>query len=191
MPARRRPDHRLAAHQLAFLLDHLDRHETDIDLAGIMGARDLAAARAVQLDLDERIGFRERRKHGRQKPADVIVRHPEPHRAGNLRLADRRQRLVVQLQDTARVFRERLSLARERRTPPRSLEQAATDHLLQALDLHAHGGLGPVHLGRSLGEAAGIDHGEQRAQQGDIEGFSHGSLISIYLIHSIKTIRWI
>ena len=64
-----------------------------------------------------------------------------------------------------------LALGGEPRAAPLLDEQGAAELLLEPADMHRDGRLGLVHALGRLGERAGIDDGEERAQ---LVGVEHG-----------------
>src|SRR5690606_7283526 len=82
------------------------------------------------------------------------------------------------------------AVAGELHRPALAGEQWAPQHLFQALDLHAYGGLRAPHALRRCGEAARLGNGDQGAQQVEFEQVVYHPDPSAVLINYIRTIRW-
>ena len=124
--------------------------------------------------LDARIGAREARHDLGQIAVGVIVRHAEPHAAGELGVVEGGERLDVELDDAARVIEQPLAVLGELGGAAVAREDRLAEPLLQPLHLHRHRRLGLVHDLGGLGEAAGLDDGDEGAQLVDVDQGGHG-----------------
>ncbi len=112
-------------------------------------------------------------QHLGQEPGGVVIGRADFHQAGDFRLRDRGQGLVVQIENAPGIFDQRLAFARQAGAAAVALEQRLADGLLEPLDLHAHRRLGAVHLGRRTGKTAGFRDRHKRAQQRCFEVHIH------------------
>ena len=124
--------------------------------------------------LDARIGAREARHDLRQIAVGVIVRHAQPHAAGQFGVGERGQRLDVELDDAAGVIEQALPVLGELGGAAVAREDRPLQPLLQPLHLHRHRRLGLVHHLGGLGEAAGLGDGDEGAQLVDVDERGHG-----------------
>ena len=78
-------------------------------------------------------------------------------------------RLVREREDAPRIGEEPFPLLSRDRLLAVPLEQRPPERLFEALDLLAHRRLGPVHPFARPGETAGIDNGDEAAQEIEVE----------------------
>ncbi len=104
-----------------------------------------------------------------------ILGDAEPDRAFAVRLAQHVARLLGQREQTARVGQQPLAGLGRAHSLAVAMQQHLADVFLQPLDLLADGRLGAVDACAGPGEAAGLDHRHEAAQQLEIE---HGGLHS-------------
>ena len=174
MPVRRHPQQPLAPERFRGALAFAIGDDGEIDLVGVDALEQIDRRLADHDQLDRRIGAREARHDLGQIAVGIVVRHAEPHAAGQFGVGKRRQRLDVELDDAARVIEQALAVFGELRGAPVAREDRPLEPLLQPLHLHRDRGLGLVHdLGR-LGEAAGLGDGDEGAQLVDVEQRGHG-----------------
>ncbi|MNJ17509.1 hypothetical protein D3C77_117900 [compost metagenome] len=120
----------------------------------------------------------ESRQHRRHGAGGKILRHPEAQ--GLAGLPHPLPRPGQQPQDAARQPQQLLPLGRGHHLAAGSVEQRATELLLEAAHLLADGGLGQVHPLAGTGETAGLDDGNKALQQVGIQqGSLHGGILHL------------
>lgn len=109
-----------------------------------------------------------------QEGGGVVVRAAHGQRAGQAGASEVRQGLVVVVQDAPRMHQQAFAVAGQAHAAPRAVQQRLAAGLLQALHLHAQGGLGAAHARGGRAQRAGLGHGGEAAQQVDVKGGGHG-----------------
>ncbi len=105
-----------------------------------------------------------------QGHADEVARQSEAQHADSLRSMRKRDDLVVDREQTARLAHNSFAFFSHAHARRALVEEVEAEQALQPLDLGAHGRLGHAERARGLGEAAHVDDGKQCAQElgGDI-----------------------
>ena len=175
MPVRGHPQQPLAPEGFRGALGFAIGDDGEIDFVGVDALEQVDRRLADHGQLDARIGAREARHDLGQIAVGVIVRHAEPHAAGQFGVGEGGDGLDVELDDAAGVIEQARAVLGELGGAAVAREDRPLQPLLQPLHLHRHGGLGLVHhLGR-LGEAAGLGDGDEGAQLVDVEQRGHGA----------------
>jgi len=125
----------------------------------------LAAEGGGDLQLDFRIAPQEAGQGGGQQRSGEVFGKPQAHGATQRRPAHGSHRLVHQVEDAQGVALQLLAIARKPDAARIALEQRPAEQLLQAPDVLAHGRLREIYPFRGDGEAAGLAHGDEAAQQ--------------------------
>jgi hypothetical protein len=116
----------------------------------------------------------EARQHLGEAIGGEVLRHAEPHHAVARRARDHVARFLGERENPPRIGEQPLALLRCGDPLAVTMQQRSAEHFFQPPDLLAHGGLGAMNALAGAGEAAGIDDGNEAAQQVDIEhGTSH------------------
>ena len=136
------------------------------------------------MHIDARIGGVELLEHARHHRVDDVMRHAEAQLALVEIFGQPPDRLVIQREDAARIAHQLFARRGERHPPVAAIEERQTQHLLQPLDLHRHGGLREVEHRRRPRHAAMIGHGHKGPQRGDIQ-ISHSSTLVMQFLTNI------
>ena len=123
------------------------------------------------------MGLAEAGQDARQEGAGIVVGRPDRDLARHRIAVEGGQRLLVRAQDAAGVAQQQLAVRCQRHGAAVAGEQLAAQHLLQPLDLHAHGRLGTVDPAGGRGEAAGLRDRHEAAQELRLEAVEHGPSI--------------
>jgi len=110
----------------------------------------------------------------RQEHIGIVIGCADADAAMRVGLADLVYRLLAQGQDPARIVQQCLAFARQLHPPGRTVEKLLADRLLEPLDLHADGRLGPQQPVGASRKALGVEDGDEGAKQLDVDDFRHG-----------------
>ena len=163
------PDQLLAPHHLAARKIVHAGDERDVDIAALDQAHQRRRERAIELDLDARKGFSEHAEDLRQHEGRIEVGRAEHDLTLDLLRRQLRNQFVMQPQDGFGVGENRGAVLAQRQPAPGMLEQLLAGELLQPLQLQGDRRLGAAQPSRGLGDAAGLDHRDQRTEHADIE----------------------
>ncbi len=160
------PDQRLGeekhpARLFRFVMQRDDQVEFAVRLPAQQGLAEVAR----HLEHHVRMRLRERAQEFGQERGGVFMRRAETDAPGDIRLAHRGQRLVVQREDAARELRQRLALRRQLQAVGIPLEQLRIHDLFQPADLQADRRLGAADLLGGAREAAEVDRLHEGAQE--------------------------
>ena len=172
-------------------MHHRDRIDGVVGAAGAQqrhvqfaGFQHRARSRLEQnrhVDLDVRVARRKAGQDVGDEAGGEIVRRAEPHRAGDLRRPEARQRLLGKLQDPAAVADERLAVGRQDHRPAVFREERPAHLVLELLHLHRDG-RGRAEDGPSGAvEAARIGDCHQGPQKVDIKAGAAAEFGCIFL----------
>lgn len=140
-----------------------------VDLSAVELFEQAATRLADDGHPDLRPGPIEAAQHRRSERPHEIRRHAEPHLACECRRLHRSPDIVVLAQQEARLPDQALALRGKADAGSAALEEAATEGLLEPLQLKAHGGLREIEQARSRGDAAGGNDGIEGSEQADVE----------------------
>ena len=174
MPVRGHPQQPLAAERFRRALAFAIGDDGEIDLVGVDALEQVDRRLADHATARRRDSAREARHDLRQIAVGIIVRHAEPHAAGQFGVGKGGERFDVELDDAARVIEQALAVFGQLRGAAVAREDRPLETLLQPLHLHRDGGLGLVHDLGGFGEAAGLGDGDEGAQLVDVEQCGHG-----------------
>src|SRR6185295_14989311 len=104
--------------------------QRQIELAAADRLNERHTAVDAHLDLDARMRAPEMAEHLRQPGLGKIPQHAKAHLAGERRLLERRHRLIVELEQAARIAEHDLAFGRERETAPLFAQQRLAGRLL-------------------------------------------------------------
>jgi hypothetical protein len=124
---------------------------------------------ADNLDLDVRVQVRKTPEHRRQQRRHVVVRRAQHDPPRDLGPHDCRPRFLMQIDHAPRVLEQRAARPRQRQIAGIAGKQRGAEHAFEPLDLHADRRLRAVHRRRGFRETARLDHGDEGAQQIDVE----------------------
>jgi len=94
------------------------------------------------------VAWRESLEHRREVLARVVVGHAQPHDTADGLFLQRRMGLDLQIEHATRIAEQHLAFLRELQLTWPAHQQTASRCGFQLLDLHAHGRLRAMHLGR-------------------------------------------
>jgi hypothetical protein len=126
--------------------------------------------------LDTRIGLRETRHDVGQIAVGIVVRHAEPHTAGEFCVGEGADSVHVELDDAPCVVEQLLAVLGELGGATVALEDRLADALLQPLHLHRYRRLRLEHDIGGAREAAGLGDGDEGPELIDIQENGHASL---------------
>jgi hypothetical protein len=163
--------------------------ERKIDAARAQRLADHARILAHEADTYAWLCLGKAAQDRRHDARDDVVRYTEPHLAFERRRAHGSEQLVILHHQASCLSEQPLAGRRQDQPPPLAFEQACIERFFQSLDLLRYGRLAhPQNRGRAR-DAARFHHGQESAQQGDIEIPQHSRYISIvehlYQKHSI------
>src|SRR5829696_1855294 len=155
------------------------RVHRDDEVIGIAEARGHRRGEScLHLDMDQRITGNEACQQGRDDQGAVVVHYAQADNAFNLALPQLADGLVVQRQDAPRVSEQPFARGTQIDIGLGAVEQLDAEALLEALDLHAYGRLGPVKLAGGAGEGAAVGHRHESLQQLRVEeGYTHNETL--------------
>src|SRR5262245_54776295 len=180
-----------------FTSDHFDPWRADgrADQGEILFSlprerRQRLAPLTIDIDLDKWMRSRETRHQFRQHGIGIIVRHAEANDAAELRPRKSDDRFVIEPYDAASEIKKPLAIGCQLALTTILGEKRALDDFLKPLHLHAHRTLSLVHLLGGAGEAARFRDGDESLEKIDVQIGVHRSHPLLFLMHSIKYIRW-
>ncbi len=171
------PVHALRPHRDAAFFAGRALEQRQIEIAAFELAPEIGALIGADIEPQGGMRARKRRQQLRQPVGGEVLRHPEPHRAFAARPGQHVAGFFRQRQQPPRIGQQPLAGLGRRHVLATAVQQRLADIVFQPLDLLADGGLGAVDAFAGAGEAAGIDHGHETAQQLQVE---HGSPIRFF-----------
>lgn len=147
--------------------------------------QELCREASAYLDLHKGVRAPEPGQDFRHDARGVVLEDAESHHACAFVLRYRAECLLTESQHATRITDQELSFARKPDVPSLAREERRSGGLLQALYLHADGGLGAVQRGRSTAEPATLDCRHEDSQQVKLQGW-HGSRLLMDIIIIIR-----
>lgn len=165
---------RPAGQCLAAVAQLLEHHQ--VQFATVITGVEVATHAAGDLQLDLGIAPVERSQLLGGAAGSEVVRHADTHRQHHRGPGQRLEHFIVQCQQAPGISQQGLAGIGGQHIAIAALKQALPDHLLQAADLLADGGLGGMQASGGRGETAAVGHRDNGPQQVEVEQAAIGFL---------------